>query len=85
MKNNLNAAITGLINFWHSPPRLTLTGLNPKSRKAAALFNQVSASLRKIKNSPVTAVFTHLIDLAASGNPGGLTQVVLLWERLGPI
>ena len=46
---------------------MTLTGLNLKSRKAlAALFNQVSAPLKKL-NNPVAAALNYLIDLAASG------------------
>ena len=31
--NNFNAAITGLFNSQHSPPKKTLTGLNLKNRK----------------------------------------------------
>ena len=65
--NNFNTAITGLINSRHSPSKMTLTGLNLKSRKAlTALFNQVGAPLERL-NNPVTAALNYLINLAASG------------------
>ena len=62
--NIFNAAITGLFISRHSPPKITLTGLNLKSRRGlTSLFNQVSTPF-KLKNNPVTAALNYLIDSA---------------------
>ena len=67
--NNFNAAITGLFDSRHSPPKMTLTGLNLKSRKArTALFHRVSAPPLKKLSTPIPGKLNYIIDLAASGS-----------------